>query len=513
MELVKESMAVEETVHSGRSQILVDGDIIVPDVKPDILKILQVDAVAVVSNKEVCDGKVIIKGCVQLKILYIPDVEDECIKSILTSFDYSHKIDKDCILEGMMPNVAVDVDKVEFRLINSRKLSVKAIVGVDINVCGVKNIDMVTNINDNNAQVMRIPVKINTLAANCEREMVVKECVEVPSGKASINEILKVDARISDKDIKALTCKSVVKGVVNASILYVGDNSSVEFMEVDLPMTEVFDVPDMAEGLDCDIDFNICELFYEVEEDNDGDRRIVNIEFVICASIKATANVDINVIDDCFMPKCNTDLMRQEFTLDEVVSQPRVQNTIREIVGIDASSPEISQVYHVVTKPNVTGTNIENGKVCIDGNIDCYILYLCENNETPVYSYKKVIPFSYSLDGADCKNGMECDVKADVEHSSYSLNAASEVELRIILSVSAKVIRKRKLNLISEANTSEMSTQSKNGIIVYFIQNNDSMWDIAKRYKVSIDDVMQYNNIAEGDKLKSGSRLIIPTGR
>ena len=45
MELVKENVTVNQVSCKGDTQVLVDEDIIVPDVKPDILKILQLDAV------------------------------------------------------------------------------------------------------------------------------------------------------------------------------------------------------------------------------------------------------------------------------------------------------------------------------------------------------------------------------------------------------------------------------------------------------------------------------------
>lgn len=51
MELVKENVTVNQVSCKGDTQVLVDEDIIVPDVKPDILKILQLDAVSCITDK------------------------------------------------------------------------------------------------------------------------------------------------------------------------------------------------------------------------------------------------------------------------------------------------------------------------------------------------------------------------------------------------------------------------------------------------------------------------------
>lgn len=513
MELIKETVSVEDIVCAEQTQLMVDGDIIVPDVKPDILKILQVDAETVVTEKEIADGRLAIAGIVNLKILYIPDKKNECVKSINTSFDFAHKIERGAIMSGMAASVDADAARVEFRLINSRKLSVKTIVGLEMTVCTSKELELVTGIAEENTQLMKVPLKLAADAANCERELVLKDSVEIPAGKVSIGEILKIDTKISDKDMKAVTGKAVVKGVVNTTILYIGDNSEIEFAEMDIPFTEVFDVPNLSESSECEIDYEIRDLYFETAEDNDGDVRVVNLEFVIGAKIKATDHVEIEIVDDCYMPGMETQLERENVSIDEVVCRQASQNTIREIVSLSDNVPEIAEVYHVVTKANVTNTAVENGKILVEGNIDAYILYLCESPESPVYSYRKEIPFSYSLDGAGSKQGMECDVKAEVEHTSYSLNMANEVELRIILTIGAKVIKKRDLALIQDVTVSDMPQGSKKGIIIYFVQNGDRIWDIAKRYRASINDILECNDMSADDKLTAGMQLIIPTGK
>ena len=57
MELIKESIGINETVHKGSTQTMIEGDIIVPDTKPDILKVLQVDGIACITKKTAENGE------------------------------------------------------------------------------------------------------------------------------------------------------------------------------------------------------------------------------------------------------------------------------------------------------------------------------------------------------------------------------------------------------------------------------------------------------------------------
>lgn len=513
MELMKETATVEDIVCAEQTQIMVDSDIIVPDVKPDVLKILQVDADAIVTKKDTVDGKLCVEGDVHLKILYIPDCREGGLKSICTSCPFTYKLERTGIEAGMCAAVDADAKRVEFRLINSRKLGVKAIVGLDLCVCTTKELELVTGVADEAAQVMRTPITVAALAADCERELIVKESVEIPAGKCSITEILKIDAKISDKAIKAVTGKALVQGTVGASILYTGDNNALEFAEFELPFTEVFDVADLSESSGCEIDYAIRDMYFETQEDSDGDIRVINLEFIVGAHIKAADRVEMEIVEDCYMPRLKTELVRADTAVDEVICTPSVQNTIREIVSIDNAAPQIASVYHVVTKADITNTSVENNKIFVEGVIDACVLYLTESAEMPVYSYQKQIPFSYSIESDGAKNGMDCDVKAEVEHTGYSLNVANEVELRMILSIRAKVIQKHEMALIREMNVTDEDESTKNGIIIYFVQNGDRMWDVAKRYRASIDEIVECNDISPEEKLCSGMQLIIPTGK
>ena len=67
IELRKETVAINETVMRDNTQLLVQNDIIVPDVKSDMAKILQIDAEAMVDEVVVSDKRADIAGKLNLK--------------------------------------------------------------------------------------------------------------------------------------------------------------------------------------------------------------------------------------------------------------------------------------------------------------------------------------------------------------------------------------------------------------------------------------------------------------
>ena len=130
--------------------------------------------------------------------------------------------------------------------------------------------------------------------------------------------------------------------------------------------------------------------------------------------------------------------------------------------------------------------------------------------ENPVYSVRKEIPFGYVLNYDDQSPDLIANVRADIRHSGYNLNSAGEVELRCILGIDADIIRRRKDNIITDVEVSDISADEDRGIVIYFVQSGDTLWDIAKRYAVPMASIIRYNDIADPDKLAVGERLFIP---
>lgn len=511
MELIKENVKVNQVSCKGNTQALLDEDIIVPDVKPDILKILQLDALSCVTQKEVKNGRLCVSGRAELKILYIPDSEKDKIKSIVNSFEFTQNVDSQEIEEGMTAVVTSNIDKAEFSLINSRKLRVKVTVGVDYEVVAEKNVEIAVDASDcDNAELLRESVTLQNCVGLCEEEFSVKENMEVPNGQTSVCEILKVDTKVSDAEYKTVTGKIVAKGAVGVCVLYTDEDSKIQFMEAEVPFTEVFDCDDADDETLCDIDYSISDVKYEVMEDNDGDRRIVALDISVKAQIKATENVSVDMICDCYEPFMKTQLLKEEVELEEVISRPYTQNTIREMVETAAGAPAVSGVYDVIAKPCVVKAQLQRGRLLAEGRVDAYILYLTDSSESPVYSMKKEIPFSYMLECDSTEDDLIPEIKAEVKHTAYNLNVAGEIELRCILALNANIIRRRKLELINDVVTESPEDCEKKGIVIYFVQKGDNLWEVSKRYAVPREEIMKFNNMSENDKLETGSRLFIP---
>lgn len=506
MELIKNSINKCDYVAKGMAQIMAEGDVIVPDTKPDILKLIQVDSDASIKDKYIENGKLVICGRVDYKVLYVPDRENEKIKSIETSMEYKQVIDAGEADDEAYILAKSTIDRVEFNTLNSRKLHLRAIVHTDYEVCNINIIEVCSDIKEDAEKQISNLLFENTVNIS-EHEFTVKERLEIPSGENSVCEILKTDVKINDTEYKSVTGKVIVKGAVEICILYVDDNGDIKFTEAECPFTEVLDASEISDDTICDIDYSILCVTAVAEPDIDGDLREIVVDIDVSASIKASNTIEESILKDCFIPHANSQCIREKITLKSISERPVSQNMIREIIDVPDNIPSVSEIYNILTNAIIAKSELQNGKIICEGKIETYILYLSDSNENPIYSLKKDIPFSYMI---ECKNdvsGLECQIKTMIKHSSYNLNSNGEIEVRCHLSIECMLIKEIIVENITDIILNPCN--DRQGIVIYFADKDEKIWDIAKRYNVSCDSLGKFNDI-DGDKLEESCKLFIP---
>ena len=113
------------------------------------------------------------------------------------------------------------------------------------------------------------------------------------------------------------------------------------------------------------------------------------------------------------------------------------------------------------------------------------------------------------VDSDGAEQGMEVLLNIECEHISYTINSAGNVEIRCGLRICGKVMRKYQIKVITDVQAKETERCDK-GIIIYFIKENDSLWEVAKRYHVKEEQIAACNGLEDGAALIKGEKLIIP---
>ena len=85
VDTAKENLCVNKLIATKKEIILVEGDMIVPDSKPDILNTICTSGVVCIYKKEIFDEKVRIDGNINAHIMYLADDSENKIRGLSAS--------------------------------------------------------------------------------------------------------------------------------------------------------------------------------------------------------------------------------------------------------------------------------------------------------------------------------------------------------------------------------------------------------------------------------------------
>ena len=516
LELVKETVRLNQTIGEDSTQTIVENDIIVPDIKPDIARILLLDGDAYINNVEAALDKLLIGGTVRYKILYISDDPEQSLKSINTTTGFQYTMDIPNVRQGMQCRVKSDVLHMEYEILNSRKVNVKAIVSLSGRVTSqidqfiTQDFEGVEGI-----QVLRSSVRVNSYIGDSETVCPVRETLEIPAGKPTILEILRNDVKITGKEFKLSENKIVVKGELNVSTLYISDDEarSIQFMEHEIPFSQFIDLPGIDEGSYSNVEFEAGEMSFEAAEDADGELRQLKCEAMLNVYVECFCKKELELVEDAYSPNSRISLEKEQLKMEELLAENKSQITLKETVEIEVDSPDVSEVFNVLGKLSLSESEITDDRIVLEGVIGCNILYLAGNEEQPVFCADREIPFKQVLDVKGARAGMGLDVEMDIEHCGYSMVSAKEVEVRFVIGLLTRVSSQVMVPVVERALDQPLDDKrlaEQPSITIYFTQQGDTLWKIAKKYYTTIDEIRRDNDCGIIDVLPAGEQILIP---
>lgn len=164
IETVKEELCINKIVGSKSFNIVVTGDSIIPDSKPDILNPIRTTGNVCIYKREILDGKIRLDGNIDLYLIYLADSEAGRIRGVNFNLDFSEVLDFPNINSSMTLDEEINIKEIECKVLNGRKVSFKAILEVNINVFSNENEEIIREVsNVKDIQSQNITLKMNSL--------------------------------------------------------------------------------------------------------------------------------------------------------------------------------------------------------------------------------------------------------------------------------------------------------------------------------------------------------------
>lgn len=510
MQIKKQEVNVGKAIFEGEIKSGAEGSIIVPDVKPDILKILQVDADTFLDEKTIDNGKLILKGKVYVNVLYIPEADGECVQCIKGCFEFCETVKRAEFEQGMDVKALCDARKVGYKLINSRKIGIDAHIGINVCVTSNELVSFICDIENESSQIKKEKIQFKNSEGLNDFIFKIDENIDLAYPDAK--EILKSNVTIEEKDYRAITGKVVLKGKVSVSVLYVTQKASYEHIDFVLPFTEVFDNENIDEDSECEIIYEVLDTDFKIIDSVNDNKKSISAYIEVKAQITKENNVITEYIKDCYFTDSDCLFNYEKIECENILAKPMFSAVLKQIIEKNDNLPDISGIYTSIAKPIITSIDVQNGRISVSGRVTVYVLYTSDNTHCPLSSLSEEIPFSYMIDCEKASREAEVLLNIECEHISCTINSANSVEIRCGLGISGKIVHKEIVNVINEISVSEVEKREK-ALMIYFVKSGDTLWNIGKKYHVKYQDICDCNQIDCTDELVVGQKLIIPVSK
>ncbi|KXG76190.1 DUF3794 and LysM peptidoglycan-binding domain-containing protein [Thermotalea metallivorans] len=514
VELIRDLLKIDQLVGEEYAQALVEGDIVVPDAKPDISRILSVDGIVNITGKEAVQDKIIVDGIVQFKILYASDGGDQPVYSMNASAGFSQNIDIPGTTAEMNCMVMGEIEHIDFHIVNERKVAVKTVLNLSGRSFGVSKMDILREIHGlSDIQVLKERVRYSDLVGSSSSETIVRENFEIEENMPEIREILRCDAHAVEKETKVTDGKVIVSGMVKTNTLYVGedDRNPLCLMKHEIPFTHFVEVPAAMGHMDCKIELKVDEVYADVKENTDGEKKLFEIEAIVKITAAVSEAEEKEVIIDAYSPSKKIKIEKKRVSYHLNVGSNASNVIVKETLEIPDHLPEAFRVFNVHVKPVITDYRLVEDKNVMEGIIEANVLYLSQDKDQPIHSFRQEIPFRHFIEIPGVDDSMKADICLSIHDVDYSLINPEQVEVKVNVGASCVVAKNAQVEVVVHAEESDepVDMQQRPSITIYFVQPGDTLWKIAKRYHTTISELVETNDIQNPNMLMPGDRLII----
>ncbi len=480
-------------------------DVIVPDSKPDISKVLQVSARPKISNTETRNGHIIVSGSVAFDILYLADNEEKCVTTITSSCEFSNLVKDSNISDSFLSFADVDVSDLNCNVANCRKISLRATLLTNVRVYACRDIEVISEIEGACTKKSRIVSDV--ISAHAQDNAIISDSFSLTAGKSPIAEILKTDATVTESSVKVIDDKAIVKGIIRICVLYKSEEK-IEHAQTEISFANVLEAVGIREDMNCEHTVKVLDITALANRDAEGIPNIIDISSQIFMRVIARSSVAVECVEDAYIPHGNLEYKSSVISVDCVETVVNRDIDFREKISLPSALPPIDTVYQTIARPFVRSCVSEGGKLKVSGYAEIYILYLSSDESAPVCSHKENVDFAFECDSPGCMLTPVASCK--LLNISYTINDEHTVEVRGSIKSEVECIRTTECDILYSANEGDYIPAERPSIIVSCVHSGRSLWDIAKEYRVRAEDILRANALeSEADILK-GATLIIP---
>lgn len=514
MELLMKNIHMCRQSKRAGTQITLDEDLNVPDLKPDVEMIIQNRERVTLEQIRTENGRLFVDGFMEVGILYMDDTKERQLHRLDTKIPFSETIHMEGLEAGENVRVRHETEDLNVTLINSRKLAIRGLLSFQASVDEIYNLSAAVEL-QSAMTVCERRKKLELMQLEVQKKDIfrLKEEVPIPSNKPDIGEILWDNIQLRGCRVLLREGTLAIQGNLFLFVLYRSSDEqrTMQWMEQVTSFSGEIPCSQCRPSLVPEIEVTLAGSELSAKEDTDGEMRIFHLEGVLELEIRLYGNEETEILEDVFSTEKRLELVTSDEMYESLVMKNESKCRAGGRIRIQGAKPRILQICHSNGSIKIDKTQAMPGGIQIEGALPVSILYISSDDTMPFAVLEGTVPFSHFAEILEMNEGCRFSLSSSLEQLTAAMADSEEIEIKAVIGLNLFVVdpkRQRCICSISEEEYDLAELEAVPGITGYVVQGQEQLWDIAKMYFLTPKQIMEMNGL-ESEEIKKGDCLIL----
>lgn len=508
MNLIKDILQVDNRIDFGRFQTFIESEAVVPDKKDDVYEIIKTEGYIALRKQEVLDGKIILRGSFNYNVIYLTE-DKNTISNVEGRIDINEVVEKDNVVADMENMLFCDVEHIDCTIINERKIRIGALLNMRGSLFEKNTIDIIKDVSQiDSVQKHRKEVQYEDIVGIEKSESVIRDTININT--EDIASIVSVAPKVKLKETRVSDNKVIVGGCLELNpIAYTYEGELVELDRVGLDFTQFIEVPGVTEGMKEEALVELVDLNYVFRRNDENNTGALEVDCTARAKVKVSEDVTREVLQDAYSPDRNLKFESRNVELNKVLNSGSEFFSIRDTIKNTSDDIQIKEIVSVDSNIFIENTFFDGNKSIVEGIVSVDVLYTPVEGLRPVYRLTEEIPFTHDIEIENVKETTNSFNTLTIDRVEFDLNR-DQIDISLKVRRYCEVLDKKKDSFIIKGeDQGPIDLSQRPSITLYIAREGDKLWNIAKKYNTTIDEIAEVNEIKADEALIPGQCLII----
>lgn len=515
LELKKQVLKQNTEKSRAFTQITLDDDCIVKDNKPDVIKIIHTRGSVCFEENKVSNQTVWVTGKLKFTVLYRSDEKEGKLESLSDVVPFGEKLILDGVEDLDTVKLTGTLEDLAISAINSRKLAVRALIGIGAVAEQQREETLVNAVIGEEDVQQRLEEKEMLLPVTSKKDILrTHNEINLPGARPNIGRVIYHNVDVRNREITLGSGRVQLQGEAGVTVLYASEEGQPEWYDITVPINGMMDVEE-AEGQSLDwIKAVPSEIELEAAADYDGEMRTLHLDIVFDMDVKIWNEESVQVLTDAYALDRNLKPQYERMCLWRLLMKNVAKHRISEQMTLESGQEKILQLCSYEGDLHMDQVEQVDNGLQVEGVLLLHILYATADDSFPVGHAFAQVPFSQTVDvpglRADDRN-ITYELEPGIDQLQVNLLDSDRYEVKAAVRLATLVLSEECMDKIVEIEEEPFdveSLQGQPGLTGFVAQEEQDLWDIAKKYHTTVQELVATNGL-KAPRLKLGDKILI----